>query len=153
MVIIAEQKGEPLVVILEIQAFAHTRGQLVDEAENAAVGAGVLFVPQVGGEIAAEVLPRLAGHIPFLHPAGHPGRQVKAGAVGIELVIQCVVDGVAVHRQQLIPGAQAQGRGVAAGGYRINFHGHGGRLLSSKREEGEGAARPPLLSYIHDATK
>src|SRR5699024_2969296 len=56
-----------------------------------------------------------------------------AGAVGIKLVIQRVVQDVAVHCQQLVPGAKAQGRRIRAGGHRVDLHGHGCRLLSEKQ--------------------
>ena len=50
--IVAEQKGQALVVVLEVKALTHSRGQLVDEAKHAVIGAGVLLVAQIGLEIA-----------------------------------------------------------------------------------------------------
>src|SRR5699024_6098388 len=141
------------------------RGHLVDEAEDAAVGAGMLFVPQVGGKIASKVLAGLAGHLQLPDGALYAGGQVKAGAVGVKLVVQRVVDGVAVHRHQLVPRAQAQRLGVAARGHCVDLDGHRPSPFSSQnragtaaprsesKEEGEGITRPPLLSYIHYATK
>ena len=106
--IVAEEEGQPLVVVLEIQAPAHAGGQLVDEAEDAPVGAGMLFIPEIGGKAAPELLPRAARHLPAALGAAHPGGEVEAWAVGVELIVQRVVDGVAVHAQQFIPGAKAQ---------------------------------------------
>ena len=44
--IVAEQKGKPLVVILEIKALAHSGRQLVDEAEHTFITAGAVFTHQ-----------------------------------------------------------------------------------------------------------
>lgn len=54
--IVPEEEGKPAVVVLEVEAFAHAGGHLVDEAEDALVFAGVLFVHQVGLEIEADVV-------------------------------------------------------------------------------------------------
>ena len=112
--VVAEQKAQPLVIILEIQALAHTRGQLVDEAEHAVVGAGMLLVAQIGGEIAAKGAALRAPDIPLPDAVGNLCLQVKAAAVGIKIIVQRIVQLIFIHAQQLIAGLQAQRLGFAA---------------------------------------
>ena len=95
--IVAEQKGKPLVIVLEVKALAHTGGQLVDEAEHAVVGAGVLLIAQIGLEIAAKGAVLRALHIPLADAVCHPCFQVEAFAVGVEIVVQAVVQLVLIH--------------------------------------------------------
>ena len=111
--IVAEQKGQALVVILEVKALAHTGGHLVDEAEHAVVGAGVLLVAEVGVEIAAKGAALLPADIPFPDAIRHLCLQVKAPAVGIKIVVQRVIQFIVVHAQQLVAGLQAQRLGFA----------------------------------------
>ena len=66
--IIAEQKRQTLVVVLEIQRLPQAAGELVDEAEHAFVAAGVLFVD----EVALESAPFPHKHIPASRPAPGP---------------------------------------------------------------------------------
>ena len=42
--IVSVQEGKAGVVVLEVQAFAHSLGKLIDKAENALVFTGVLFI-------------------------------------------------------------------------------------------------------------
>ena len=43
------------IVILEIEGISHSRGHLINEAENAVVGAGAVIVHQVLGKFHAQV--------------------------------------------------------------------------------------------------
>ena len=63
--IVAEQKGQALVIVLEVQALTHPGGQLVNEAEHTVVGTGMLLVPQVGLEVTAEGAALFPLHIPL----------------------------------------------------------------------------------------
>ena len=112
--VVAEQKAQPLVIILEIQALAHTGGQLVDEAEHAVVGAGMLLVAQIGGEIAAKGAALRTPDIPLPDAVGNLCLQVKAAAVGIKIIVQRIVQLIFIHAQQLIAGLQAQRLGFTA---------------------------------------
>ena len=112
--VVAEQEGQPLIVILEIQALPHTGGQLVDEAKHAVVRAGVLLVAQIGVEIAAEGAAHFALHVPLADAVRHLRFQVKALAVRVEIIVQRIVQLVLVHAQQLVAGLQTEGLRFAA---------------------------------------
>ena len=143
--VVAEQKAQPLVIILEIQTLAHTGGQLVDEAEHTVVGAGMLCIAQIGLEPAAKGTTLRPLHFPLPDAVCYPGFQVEAAAVGIKIVVQRVVQLVVVHAQQLVTGGKAKSFGFAAGIYLLDpyRHLHPPPLKNKKGK----ALRPPLL-YI-----
>ena len=105
--IVAQQKGQPGVVILEIQAPAHPPGQLVDKAEHAPVGAALLGVHQIGLELQAQVLALLLAQ---LHrapgAAGALQLQGQAGVIGVKFIVHHIVDGVAADGQKRLPHLQ-----------------------------------------------
>ena len=160
--IVAEQKGEPLVVVLEVKALPHSGRQLVDEAEHTVVGAGVLLVAQIGLEIAAKGAALRALHVPLADAVCHPCFQVEAFAVGVEIVVQTVVQLVLIHAQKFIACSKAQRFRFAAGVHPCDLHCHrihllflykrslfrtnGRAFVLFTEQEGEGM-RPPLL-YI-----
>ena len=123
--VVAEQKGQALVVVLEIQAFAQAAGQLVDEAEHAVVVAAVLFVAQVGLEIAAQRLVLPFFHLDGALPAVLADRQGEAGRHRIILIVQHVGHLVAVGGKQRAAGQNAQplGRGAGVHAYHAQRHG------------------------------
>ena len=127
--IVAEQEGETLVVVLEVKTLAHTGRQLVNEAEHAVVGAGVLLVAQIGLEVAAEGAALCTLHVPLADAVRHPCFQVEAFAVGIKIVVQAVVQLVFVHAQQLVTRAKAQRFRFAAGVHPCDLHCHSIHLL------------------------
>ena len=131
--VVAEQKAQPLVIILEIQALAHTGGQLVDEAEHAVVGAGMLLVAQIGGEIAAKGAALRALHVPLADAVRHLRFQVKALAVRVEIIVQRIVQLVLVHAQQLVAGLQTKGLRFAALFDPLDLDRHAPTRLSSFR--------------------
>ncbi len=112
--IVAEQKGQPLVIIFKVQALPHTGRELIDEAEHAVIGAGVLLIAQIGLKVAPERPALCTLHVPLPDAVRHLRFQVKAGAVGIKIVVQRVVQRVFVHAQQLIAGAKTQSLCLAA---------------------------------------
>ena len=112
--IVAEQKRQALVVVFEIQRFPQALGQLVDEAEHAVVCAGMLLVDQIGLEFTAQRLVFALFHLQVIQLAILHHGQLKAFAGGVELVIQHIVDFVAVSRIKHRPGAQAQRFGCRA---------------------------------------
>ena len=143
--VVTEQKAQPLVIILEIQALAHTRGQLVDEAEHTVVGAGMLCIAQIGLEPAAKGAALRPLHLPLPDAVRYPGFQVEAAAVGIKIVVQRVVQLVVVHAQQLVTGGKAKSLGLAAGIHLLDPYRH---LHPPPLKHKKGKAlRPPLL-YI-----
>ena len=65
--IIAEQKGQTAVVILEIQALAHPLGKLIDKAENALIAAGSLLIHQIGVKFQTQLLILGLTHLDRMH--------------------------------------------------------------------------------------
>ncbi len=108
--VVAIQKGKPLIIILKIKALAHTRGQLVDEAEHAVVGAGLCFSsPRYVLKLQPKG-PRSARCTPEICCLSHLCLQVKAAAVGIKLIVQRIVQLVLIHGQQRQPGSRPKPR-------------------------------------------
>ena len=100
--VVAQQKAEPRIVILEVQGGAHPRRHLIHETENAVVGAGAHLIHQVGVEVQAQILPLRLADGDGAHGARcrfqlHAGQ----GVVAVEPVVQYVHDGVAVDGQKL----------------------------------------------------
>ena len=100
--VVAQQKAQPCVVVLEVQRLAHTRRHLIHKAEHAVVGAGAHLVHQIGVEVQAQVLSlRLVQRY-----GAHIARRrfqfdVRHRVVAVKAVVQHVHDGVAVDGQQL----------------------------------------------------
>ena len=122
--IVAKQKGQALVVVLEVKALTHSRGQLVDEAEHAVVGTGVLLVAQIGGKAAAEGAALFPPDVPLPDAVRHLCFEVEALAVGIKIIVQRVVQLVAVHAQQLVAASEAEDSGFAALFHALDLDGH-----------------------------
>ena len=125
--VVAEQKGQPAVVVLEIQRLPHARGKLIDEAEDAFVAAGVLLVHQIGFKLQSDVVVGVL--FAQMDCAGATGalqlqqellfRQIKA-------VVQHIRNGVAVDGEQCFPRLNAVAPGQASvlysgDGYRHAF--------------------------------
>ena len=114
--IVAQQKAEPLVIVLDIQGRPHIGRHLIHEAEQTVVGAPVHLVHQVSGEIQAQILPlRLAdgdcADVTIPRKAQH-----RLRIVAVKPVVQHVHDLVAVDLQQLLacgdPGLFRRGMGI-----------------------------------------
>jgi len=113
------------------------------------VGAGVLLVAQIGLEVTAKGSALRALHIPFPDAVGHLCFQVKAGAVGIKIVIQRVVQLVFIHGQQLVTGRKAQRLGFAARFHTLDFDRQRIHLLCSDRtRRGRHAPSPSVHNTI-----
>ena len=84
----------------------------------------MLLVAQISRKIAAE------GGISVLFDgegalgAANARREVKLRAVGVELIVQHIVDGFAVYLQQLVAGRKTQRCGWAFGIHFFNFYRH-----------------------------
>ena len=113
--VVAEQEAQTLIIIFKVQALSHSRRELVDKAEHAVVGAGMFLVAQIGREVAAERPTRFPVDIPLPDAVGDLRFQMKALAVGIEIVVQRVVQLVFINAQQLIARHKAKGFGLTAG--------------------------------------
>ena len=99
--VVAHQKGQPGVVILEIEALPHPRRHLVHKAEDAVVGTGAGPVHEIGLELQSQVLPLL-----LADPQGAAGSirglegKRQTGVIGIELVVQHIQDLLPVDLRQ-----------------------------------------------------
>ena len=119
--IVAQQKGQPGVVVLKIQAGPHPRGHLVHKAEDAVVGAGAGPVHQIGLELQPQVLP-----LPLAQADGAggavllPQHQLQPGVIAEELIVQHVHDLVAVDVGQGLPHPQPRPVGRTSGVHRLD---------------------------------
>ena len=145
--IVAEKEAQTLVVIFKIERFAHAGRQLVDEAEHTMVGTAVLFVAQVGLEVAAQRL-----ILTFFHLHGAvlfvlTELQRETFRRCIELVIQRIVQRVAVDGQQRAAYGDAEffSRGIFV--HRRYVQGHRFTLLVITTKNGEGIALPTQETY------
>ena len=94
--IIAEKEREPGVVVLEVEGFPHSLRKLVDEAEDALVGAAMLFVHEVGLEFEADVLVLLLPDAKQALPPVAVEHEVQDAVHQVETIVQHVGDGMAV---------------------------------------------------------
>ena len=147
--IVAEQEGEPLVVILKIERLPHTGRQLVNKAEHTVIGAAVLFIAQIGLEVAAQRLILRLGDLYGAVLLVLTHFQGERGGRCIKLVVQCIVQGMTVDGQQ----RTAYGKAEALRGgifiYRCHIQGHGVTLLCDgcSIKNGEGIALPTQETY------
>ena len=96
------EKGEPVVVVFQVEAAPHAFGQLVDEAERAVVVAGSHLVEHRGGELEAERLPRLLLDDDAAFEAAASHVELDECLVGLDLVADDVADRLAVHGEELV---------------------------------------------------
>ena len=103
--VVAHEKAQTRVIVLEIQRRTHTRRHLVDEAEHAVVGARVGIVHEVGlkiqPQLAAERLYDVHG---VLRPVRTAQAHRKLRVIGVVFVVQHVGDRVAVDGHQPVAG-------------------------------------------------
>ena len=103
--IIAEEKAQARVVVLEIHCFAHTARELVNEAEHAGVRAGARLIHKVALKIEAEVAALVLLYIQLILAAVRPSQaDLQRLVIREELVIEHVEDLVAVDGNDGIPG-------------------------------------------------
>ena len=84
----------------------------------------MLLVAQIGGEVAAEGAALFPPDVPLPDAVRHPRFEVEALAVGIKIVVQRVVQLVAVHAQQLVAAGEAEGFRLAALFHTLDPDGH-----------------------------
>mgnify|MGYP007000004623 FL=1 len=101
--IVSLQEGQTRIVILKIQGGTHSRRHLIDEAENAVVAAGTVLIHELVLECDADFLVVLFFNlqIPFF-PVFLPDREFQIRVVGLEVVIEDVLDNFPVHAEQFI---------------------------------------------------
>ena len=99
--IVSLQEGQTRIVILKIQGGTHSRRHLIDEAENAVVAAGTVLIHELVLECDADFLVILFFdfQVPFLAVL-FPDREFQIRVVGLEVVIEDVLDDFPVHAEQ-----------------------------------------------------
>ena len=101
--VIAQQEAEPGVIILEVHGGAHALGQLVNEAEDAAVGAGPGRVHQVAFKVQAQVAPLVLQQMDvILLPIRAAQQHIQFAVIGEELIVQHVQYSVVVDGQHRV---------------------------------------------------
>ena len=113
---VAVEEGQAAVVVLEVEGLPHPLGELVDEAEDALVLAGVLLVHQRGLEVQTDivVLPLADGDLKGLAVAGQ--LQPDLGSREEEAVVQHVGNLAAIDGYEDVPRDDAVALGAAVGG-------------------------------------
>ena len=127
--IVSLQEGQTRIVILKIQGGTHSRRHLIDEAENAVVAAGTVLIHELVLEYDADFLVILFFdfQVPFLAVL-FPDREFQIRVVGLEVVIEDVLDDFPVHAEQFIARFEFQFFGNTARFYcldnvfRLVFH-------------------------------
>ena len=105
------EKGEAVVVVLQVQAAAHPLRELVDEAEGAVVVARADAVEHRALEIEPEGRAgRLVDDHELLETAA-PKLELHAGLVGLDLVADDVAHRFAVEREELVAGEEPRSVG------------------------------------------
>ena len=105
------EKGEAVVVVLQVQAAAHPLRELVDEAEGTVVVAGADAVEHRALEVEPERRARgLVDDHQLLETAA-PKLELHAGLVGLNLVTDDVAHRFAVERQELVAGEEPRSVG------------------------------------------
>ena len=105
------EKGESVVVVLQVEAAPHALRELVDEAERAVVVAGAHAVEHRALEIEPE---RCAGGLvddDELLETAAPKLELHAGLVGLDLVTDDVAHRFAVERDELVAGEEPRSVG------------------------------------------
>ena len=106
--IAALQKGEPGIVILEIDRIPHPLRILVDEAENAVIAAGALFVHERSREAEAGVLIFALAQADLLLGAVPQEAHGQVLCGDGKAIIQHIMDHGIIDRDQAVAGADAR---------------------------------------------
>ena len=111
--IVSLQEGQTRIVILKIQGGTHSRRHLIDEAENAVVAAGTVLIHELVLECDADFLVILFFdfQVPFLAVL-FPDREFQIRVVGLEVVIEDVLDDFPVHAE---PGSSSSSSAILPG--------------------------------------
>ena len=123
------EEGEPVVVVLDVQALPQPGRQLEDEAELAVVVAGAHLVEQGGVHLGAQRLARALGDRQVEVEAAPAHLDVEVGLVGQQLPLDDVARLVAIEGDDLVAGLQTGS--LRRGPGRDSHHareGHGSRI-------------------------
>ena len=122
--VVAEQKGQAAVVVLEIQRLAHAGRQLVDKAEDAFVAAGMLAVHQIGFKFQPQLFVLFFADLHTAARAVVVHFQHQLGFHHIKPVVQHIHDLVSVDAAKLHPPTQLFARRRAVRLDRLYRHRH-----------------------------
>jgi hypothetical protein len=106
---VAVEERQPVVVVLQGEAPAHSLGQLLDEAELTMVVAGAHPIEEGRGHLHPEWLARLFAHRHrerLTHPAT-ADHEVQFRLVDQQAVLNDVARGPSVEQEEFVPGPKA----------------------------------------------
>ena len=99
--VVAHQERQPRVIVLDIQRVAHALGQLVDEAEHAAIGAALHLIHQIMLEVQPQRLTLGLAHADIAHGSVlvlHGQRD--AAVIAVKFEVEHIPNGCAVDFEQ-----------------------------------------------------
>ena len=112
--IVAHKEGKTCIVVLEIDSLAHTLWILVDEAEDTFIVAAFLLIHKIRIKIKADIFAFALFNIEMKLCFVSLHHDVEIIVVGIELIIEYVLDAVRVYREQNVACKDARLFAVAA---------------------------------------
>ena len=151
--VIAQEKAQPCIVVLEVHGRTHPLRELIDEAENAVVGAGTRPVHQIALKVQTQVAALRLPDVQTVFRAVRPGeKQMQIPVIGVELIVEDVEDAFSVDAEQPV----ADGGASLQGAPRIDAADHILHVVHQKTEE-ERRSPPPhkyllALFYVDDRT-
>ena len=102
--IVALEEGQPGIIVLKIQRIPHPRRHLVDEAENALVPAGTVFIHQPLFKFQPQVFVNLLLYLQLpLLAVRLLDQQQDLLFFYIITIIKYILDLLSVHREQPVP--------------------------------------------------
>ena len=112
---VAVEERQPVVVVLQVQRLAHSRGQLIDEAELAVVVAGLHPVEDRRVQPQTERSPGFLDDVETEVETGAAHDKFDLGFVDELLVLDHIGGQDSVDRHQFVADHEACGRGSTAG--------------------------------------
>ena len=101
--IAAHKKAQSGIIILEIYAFSHSRGILVNEAKNAAVCAASGSIHQIGGKLQTQILSLGFSHTElFCLALGGEYLQRETVVIAVILIVKHVLYGMVIYAYKSI---------------------------------------------------
>jgi hypothetical protein len=126
--IVAHKEGKPRIVILKIESFAHSLGQLVDKTENTPVVAGAFLIHEISLKLQSYIGVPVLTYPDFKKNTVSGQPQVKSVLENKKSVIKNVFDLMPVYGVKLVPGFDPRLIRGRAGNYFIHGY-HNGKLL------------------------
>ena len=108
--VVAVEERQAKVVVLDVEALPHAARQLMDEAEDALVAAGVDLARARRLELEAEIGPRATQDRVAFRPATLE-REAQPLEAGVEVEVDDVAEGLSVDGHDPVAGAELGARG------------------------------------------